>query len=353
MPNPQNPIFPTALATDINLMVATNRALSYLTFSIDGSQTQFTVVDGTKYNAPCLVQIDTEIILVGAISGNVMQSCTRGYNLTSATSHGQNAPVKGYVLAYHHNQVCAEIKSIEAGLGVNFGNVVMQYDQAGGPEIGGFFSDLFLKPNGVTPGTYGGFNRFDTLTVDDTGRITSIEPATGNINYPVFYKAAIVQGTNAVLGFSFGNTNAPNAVPYTGTHGELYAVAAFTSGNNYWVQDHFWFPDDWVGDTVSLDIYWRTSATTGTVTWQCQLGWVANGDSADFALGSIAGVTTTVPAVADTIVKSRITPLFTSGLGAGDELFFKFARSASDTALADAELISIKFNIHRDFALGS
>lgn len=351
MPNPQNPIFSAGVATDNDLMVAANRALSYLTYSIDGVQTSFTIVDGTKFTAPCLVQIDTEIIFVGVITGNVMQECVRGYNLTSPANHGQNANVKGYVLAYHHNQIAAEIKAIEAGLGANFGNVVMQVDMAGGPEIGGYFSNLYLKPNGVTPGTYGGFNRFDTITVDNTGRITSIEPATGNINYPVFYKAAIVQGTNAVLGFSFDNVNAPNAVPYSGTHGELYAVAAFTSGNNYWVQDHFYFPDDWVGDTVSMDIYWRTSATTGNVVWQCQLGWISPGSTSDFALGSIASVSTTVPAVADQVVKSTITPLFTSGLQGGDELFFKFARSASDTALADAELISIKFNIHRDFAL--
>jgi hypothetical protein len=353
MPNPQNPIFPAGVAADINLTVAANRALSYLTFSIDGSQTQFTVVDGTKYNAPCLVQIDTEIILVGSISGNVMMSCTRGYNLTSPTSHGQNAPVKGYVLAYHHNQIAAEIKAIEAGLGANFGNVVMQNDQAGGSTIGGLFSNLYLKPNGVTAGTYGGFNRFDTITVDATGRITSIEPATGNINYPVFYKGAIFQGSNAVLGFSFGLTNAPNAVPYTGTNGEIYAVAAFTAGNNYWVQDHFYWPDDWVGDTVSLDIYWRTAATTGTVTWQCQTGYISPGSTDDFTFGSIASITTTVPGVADTIVKSRITPLFLGSLQPGDEFFFKFARSAGDTAAADAEMISIKFNIHRDFALGS
>jgi hypothetical protein len=263
--------------------------------------------------------------------------------------------VKGYVLAYHHNQVAAEIKAIEAALGSNLGNVVTQVDMAGGPDIGGIWSGLHLLNNGVTAGTYGGFNRFITLTVDSTGRVTSIAPANGNINYPIIYKGAIVQGTNAVLGFSFDNTQAPNAVPYTGTHGELYAVAAFTSGNNYWVQDHFYLPDDWKGDALSLDIYWRTIATTGNVTWQVQLGKVSPGDSADFPFGSISSVTTTVPSAANTVVKSHIANLLQpfGGLTAGDELFFKFARSASDTALADAEMISIKFNIHRDFALGS
>ena len=354
MANPQNPVFPAAVATDNDLTVAANRALSNLTFPVDGSQTQFTVVDGTKFTPPCLVQIDTEIIKVGTISGNLLQGCTRGYNLTSPASHGQNAAVKGYVLAYHHNQVAAEIKAIELALGANLGNVVTQIDVTNTTDIAGMWSTLHLNPNGVTAGTYGGFNRFITLTVDATGRITSIAPANGNINYPIIYKGAIVQGTNAVLGFSFDNVNAPNAVPYTGTHGELYAVAAFTSGNNYWVQDHFYLPDDWKGDALSLDIYWRSAATTGNVTWQVQLGKVSPGDIADFSFGSITSVTTTVPAVARTTVKSHIPNLLQpTGLTAGDELFFKFARSASDTALSDAEMISIKFNIHRDFALGS
>lgn len=357
MPNPQNPVFPADVATDVDLTVASNRALSKLTFPIDSSQTSFTVVDGTKFEVPCLVQIDTEIILVTTKSGNLLQGATRGFSLTAPASHGQNADVKGYVLAYHHNQIAAEIKAIEAGLGANFGNVVMQVDQAGG-DLQGVFTNLHLRPNGVTAGTYGGFNRFIVMSVDNTGRVTSIANATGNINYPIIYKAAIVQGTNAVLGFSFANTDAPNAVPYTGGNGGVYAVAAFTSGNNYWVQDHFNMPSDWLGDTISLDIYWRAAtATTGNVTWQVQLGHLRAGDPANFELYNVKAVTTNVPGTAGTTVKSTITPLIVSNnnsaIQPGDELFFKFSRSASDTALGDAELISLKFNIHRDFQLGS
>lgn len=358
MPNPQNPVFTSAVATDQDLMVASPRALSRLTFPITSSQTSFTVVDGGKFEVPCLVQIDTEVIKVGAKTGNLLQSCVRGFSLTSAASHGQNAEVKGYVLAYHHNQIAAEIKAIEAACGANMSNIVMQVDQAGGDDIGGVFSNLHLKTNGVTAGTYGGFNRFMTITVDATGRTTSIANATGNINYPIIYKAAIVQGTNAVLGFSFDNIDAPAAVPYTGTNGSLYAVAAFTSGNNYWVQDHFYMPDDWIGDTLSLDVYWRSPvAITGNVTWQVQLGRLREGDISDLIFNNIRTGTEAVPGVANTIVKTRLTPLITNGAGgqlqAGDELFFKFSRSDSDSALGDAELISLKFNINRDFALGS
>lgn len=352
MPNPNTAVFPSAVATDLNLMVATNRALSNLTNAIDASQTQITVVDGTKFQVPCLVQIDTEIISVGSLSGNNFISCTRGFALTSPASHGQNAEVKGYVLSYHHNQLAAEIKAIEAGLGASFGNTVMQYDYAGGADIGGLFSDLYLKNNGVTAGTYGGFNTDVLVSVDATGRITSIANAVGNINYPIFYKAAIVQGTNAILGFSFGNTDAPNAEIYTGASGVLYGVCQFTEGNNYWVQDHFYLPDDWQGDTVSLDIYWNTPATTGTVTWKIRVGSLHAAIGPDISWNSWRSQTTTVGATASQTSKTRITPIPMSGILPGDELFFQFARDSADTAADVANLISIKFNINRNFALG-
>jgi len=352
MPNPNTPKFPSSIALDGDLMVASNRALSKLTLPLDSVSTSFTVVDGSKFQVPCLVQIDTEILFVGSKTGNVLQSVTRGYALTAAASHGQNTEVKGYMFSYHHNQVAAEIKAIEAALGANLGNVVTQVDIAGG-DLDNNWSNLSLKPTGVTAGTYGGFNVNVQLHVRADGRIDTITNATGNRNYPVMYKGALVQGTNAVLGFSFANSDAPNAVIYDDISGggSLYAVASFTDGNNYWVQDHFNMPDDWVGDTVSLDIYWRTTATTGNVTWQCQIGKLRAGDPPGVAFNAAGTVTATAPGTSRQTMKSRITSLPRTGILAGDEMFFKFSRSASDTATAPAELLSIKFNLNRDFSL--
>jgi hypothetical protein len=351
MANPNTPIFPTEVATDLNLMVASNRALSTLTYPTDSVQTQFTVVDGTKFIPPCLVQIDTEIILVGEVAGNILQSCVRGFSLTSSASHGQNADVKGYVLSYHHNQVAAEIKAIESALGANLGNVVLQTDQAGG-ELAGVFTNMHLINNGVTAGTYGGFSQNIIVTVDDKGLVTSVANATGNVNYPIIYKGAINQGSNAILGFSFGNTNAPNAVAYVGTSGLTYAVAEFTQGNSYWVQDHFYLPDDWKEDTISLDVYWRCSAITGNVIWKVRTGFLREGVGPDLTWNSYAIVTDAVQPVTLQTMKSRITPIPMTGFQPGDELFFQFARDAGDTAAAAADMISIKFNINRNFALG-
>ena len=388
--NPVTAVFPGAVAHDIDMMVATPRALSTLINPIDSSQTQIDVADGTKFSPPCLVQIDTEVIKVGSKSGNSLFYCTRGFSSTAPASHGQSADVKGYVMAYHHNRNAAEIKALETGLGANFVNVVMQNDYAGGPDIGGVFSNLYLIDRvGLTAGTYGGFNTDILISVDTKGRVTQISNSPGNINYPIIYKAAIVQGTNAVIGFSFANTNAPNAQIYTGSSGLLYAVCQFASGNDYWVQDHFYMPDDWdyqggsppgTNGKLSCVVYWRWKPTTpsdntGTVAWGVRVGGLRAqmnsgghdtgvGNGPDISWGPFHWITDTVPPSDLQTAKSKIylgTP--PAGILPGDELFFQFARGSSggttvfspatpgDTAIGNAELISIKFNINRNFAL--
>jgi hypothetical protein len=56
--------------------------------------------------------------------------------------------------------------------------------------------------------------------------------------------------------------------------------------------------------------------------------------------------TGTVPAVSNTPVYTTITLPMPSGISAGNELFFKFFRGASDSAGA-ANLISLQFNVIR------
>jgi len=125
MPNPNTAAFPSAIATDSTLMVASSRGLSTITLPIDSVQTSFSVLDGTKFQVPCLVQIDTEVVFVGSSSGNTLTSCVRGFAGSSASTHGQNAQVKAYVFAYHHNQMAAEIKAIENFLGINGANILV------------------------------------------------------------------------------------------------------------------------------------------------------------------------------------------------------------------------------------
>ncbi len=352
MPNPNQPVFPNAVATDQNLLVANNGAVTQLTTPIDSVQTQFQVKDSTKFNTPCLVQIDMEIIVVGAKTDqtNTLQSCIRGFDGTSAAVHTQNAYVKGYLLAYHHNQVAAELKSIEAGLGANFSHMIQTSSQAAG-DVTGSFTHLSLIPTGVTANTYGGNNTSTSLAIDAKGRITQAATSSIIANFPVFYKAAILNGNSANLSSTFDSNNSPMALPYAGPNGSLYAVASFTAAQNNWVQDHFCIPEDWSQNVVTVDVYWRTPGTQGTVIWQVQTGRLTNGDTGDFAFGSIANVVVNVPNIPYQTVKSKIVAVNMGSIAPGDEFFFKFARAANDTCPGGAELISLKFNITRNLSL--
>lgn len=351
MANPNNPVFPDAVPTDLDLMVSTNRALSKIVLPISDEVTSFAVADGSKFNTPCLVQIDTEIIRVGSKSGDMLTNCTRGFSLTMPSYHPQNADVKGYIFSHHHNQVAAEIKAICESLGAHLGNVVTHMDTAGG-DLSGVFTNLQLDTTGVTPGSFGGFNKNVTVTVDAKGRVTSITDAIGNRNHPLIYKAAILQDNNAVLGFSFVNEGAPTAVPYRQANGTAFAVASFTEGNEYSVQDHFTMPEDWIaGSEVTVDILWFSQADHGDVVWQMQTTAMYDGSNNDPVWSTKGTVSQTVKAPAYTINKTRMRHVPTPGIGPGQELFFRFSRSATDSLPADAQLISITINVLRDYSL--
>lgn len=126
MANPNTPTFPYGPPTDAILMVASDNAQTSLTADIDDTTTSITVGDGSVINTPSLVAIDDEIIYVGAKSGNTLTPCTRGVSGTTAVAHTDNTAVLGYVFAYHHNQVAAELKAIA---GYTFSNGMRGLDR--------------------------------------------------------------------------------------------------------------------------------------------------------------------------------------------------------------------------------
>jgi hypothetical protein len=72
-----------------------NSAASTLSAGIDNLVTSLTVANGTPFPASgnFRVLIDSELILVGARSGNTLSSLTRGVEATSAASHSSGAAV--------------------------------------------------------------------------------------------------------------------------------------------------------------------------------------------------------------------------------------------------------------------
>ena len=354
MANPLNPVFPAHIPTDLDLMVATNSGLSQLGSDITSNTTSIPVIDATKFVVPCLVKIDAEIIRVGDKSGNTLISCTRGFDNTNASTHTSGAFVKAYILAHHHNQITAEIKAICDALGVNLANVITVTDQAGG-EITGTFYGLHLGPNGIVPGAYGAADKALIPVVDAAGRVSSIDvvqaSGSGNRVLPIFYKAAIAQGSNAVLGFNFALGQAPSAVLVTGAN-QVYAVAEFTEANNYWVQDHFTLPDDWTG-AIDLDIYWRAGVTIGGVIWQIETAGMRDMSQSDIAWNAMSYINDLATTPVYGINKCTISNINCGTIQPGDEFFFKFSRSATDTMSAPAQLISLRFRVRRNWNLNS
>jgi len=112
MANPNTASFPYAAASELVLTVATDNAESVLTADIDDNDTTIPVTDGSRFQVPCLIVIDDEIIRVGSKSTNNLTSCERGIDGTTPASHTDTTAVFGYVLAYHHNQLAAEVKAM-------------------------------------------------------------------------------------------------------------------------------------------------------------------------------------------------------------------------------------------------
>ncbi len=358
MANPQTSVFPGSLPTDATLFVATNRGASQLTADLTTTQTTLPVEDASKFAVPCLVQIDTEIINVTDTSGNNLIGCTRGFDSTTPAVHLTGTYVKCYILAHHHNQIAAEIKAICVALGQNLDNVVTVTDEAGG-ELTGNFANLRLLPNGVAAGTYGSTANTPVVTVDLEGRITGITTTasggTGNRILPIFYKAAIAQGSNAVLGFSFGLTPASPSAVVANLGTQIYGVARFTEGVAQTVQDHFWLPDDWTG-MLDLDIYWRSPIAIGAVTWQVELAGMRAMTASDVAWTASGQVTDLATTPLNGMNMCTIENITGTGIQPGDELFFQFGRlgtDSGDSMNAAADLIALRFRVRRNWTLGS
>lgn len=112
MANNNVPTFPYAAPNDRALTVATDNAETTLAADIGSGDTSIPVADASGFEVPCLLVIDGEIIKANDKSTNTFTDCERGYDGSSAASHTDTTQVFGYILAHHHNQVSAEIKSV-------------------------------------------------------------------------------------------------------------------------------------------------------------------------------------------------------------------------------------------------
>lgn len=116
--------FPTAVATNSDLYVASDQATTSLSTSINSSTVSISVFSAAKFRAFNIITIDSEQVKICSISSNVLTACAggRGFAGTNAVSHNAGVGVFNYVSAIYHNTMSTEVQSIENWLinGQNF-----------------------------------------------------------------------------------------------------------------------------------------------------------------------------------------------------------------------------------------
>lgn len=165
------------------------------------------------------------------------------------------------------------------------------------------------------------------------------------------FRGAVCQNTVGGAGFSTPSSNAPTAACDSGTN-TLFGVLQFTEASTQSAQNWVQLPDSFT--SAEVELYWRTSATSGDVAWQLQTACLATSE----ALGNAASggpswnttqeLTSTADGTARDIVRIALTSLTTTGCAANELLLLRISRDptdAQDTIGATAELISLSIKI--------
>ena len=120
--NPNTAVYPTTLATDEDLLVASDRASTTLSSSISAAATSIPVTTATRFTPPMVITIGSEQIKICSKSGNTLTVCTggRGFAGTTAASAQAGTAVYGNIVAHHVNQLAAELKAVQTALGTGF-----------------------------------------------------------------------------------------------------------------------------------------------------------------------------------------------------------------------------------------
>ena len=115
--------YPGRVATNSDLIVAVDQQQTTLLLPMGVSDLTATVLDPSSIKAFNLLSIDSEIVkTLGPPAGNVIP-VSRGFDGTLPAGHVAGAIVAGFIDAYHHNALVAEVEAIETFLGPNGINI--------------------------------------------------------------------------------------------------------------------------------------------------------------------------------------------------------------------------------------
>jgi hypothetical protein len=115
-------VFPTGVATDSDLYVAVNSALTTLTDNpLSNVATTVNVVSAAIFPSTGTITIDSEIIKYTGKTATSFTGCTRGFDNTTGASHNLASAVYFNVIADHHNVLKEEIKAIESNISTRLG----------------------------------------------------------------------------------------------------------------------------------------------------------------------------------------------------------------------------------------
>ncbi|HLG97147.1 MAG TPA: hypothetical protein VKX49_12615 [Bryobacteraceae bacterium] len=192
----QTAVYPGAVVTDQQLKIAVNNTTTTLNASMLSTDNVIVVQNSTGFVPNMLVTVDTEIIAVCAVAGNLLtvghSSCPntdgRGFDGTTAASHVAGVTVNGFVDAWHSNAKNKEIEAIETALGANL-SLVKAWNSLAAPT-GNLSLALGNNTSLFTAGNATGSNMdvwkvTDTAGNTGTGNLLHLTTTSGSALHPV------------------------------------------------------------------------------------------------------------------------------------------------------------------------
>lgn len=144
-------------------------------------------------------------------------------------------------------------------------------------------------------------------------------------------------------------TDSPTFACVAGLSNGPVGVYDFDDMAAEYLWNRFKLPDDWTG-TMSLALYWSTSATTGNVVWQLETACVADGESIDAGWNTAQTITDAAKGTTTRINVATLASVTTTGCAAGEIFKFRLFRNpahASDTIAATARLYHFELTYRR------